>query len=86
MTIKDLVQEAITKNKEFERKAYYWFEIRKRGVDLKWLMANLEKALGKDYVRKAAKEEIERLEAEAKAQDTAVEVNLNETSTQTKEI
>ena len=78
MTIKDLVQEAITKDKEFERKAYYWFETRKRGVDLKWLMANLEKALGKDYVRKAAKEEIERLEAEAKAQNASIEVNLTQ--------
>lgn len=72
MTIKDLIQEAINKSPEFSRKAYYWFEYRKRGVDLDWLMINLERVLGKEYVRSAAKAEVEKMRVDANGEPVSL--------------
>lgn len=59
MNIQELVKEASSKSPEFRSKWLYWVVQRNKQPDFEWLMNNLEEALGKSYVRRAAKEEIE---------------------------
>lgn len=59
MELKQLVDEAYAKSKNFRKKWDYWVIMRKKPPGLKWLMPMLETALGKEYVKKAAQDKIE---------------------------
>jgi hypothetical protein len=56
MTIIDLIEEAKKKDPEFKRKIEHRLNKRKKSPDFEWLMDQLEKVLGKEYVRKAARD------------------------------
>lgn len=56
MDIKTLIDEAKQKDPEFKRKIEHRLNKRKKAPDFEWLMDQLEKALGKEHVRKAARD------------------------------
>ncbi len=60
MTIRDLVTKALAQSNSFSEKYYWWVVKRKKQPTLEWLMPLLEEALGEDYVRSAAKEELDK--------------------------
>jgi hypothetical protein len=59
MTLKELVKEAMTKDKTFGNKYIYWVIKRKKQPDLDWLIPQLQEVLGYEYVREAAEKHIE---------------------------
>lgn len=63
MEIKSLIEEARTKDETFKFKYDYWTIQRKKQPTLDWLMNLLEEALGREYVRQAAKAQIDKDQA-----------------------
>ncbi len=61
MKLKNLINEAVRIDSTFGEKMRYWVLKRKKQPDMFWLFNHLERILGADYVAKAAKEEIERV-------------------------
>ena len=59
MELAELVKEAYEKDDTFRFKFDYWCHKRRKKPDLDWLMPLLEDALGRTYVRQAAKAYIE---------------------------
>ena len=59
MELKSLIAEAREKDETFKFKYDYWTVTRKKQPTLNWLMELLEEALGRDYVRSAARQFIE---------------------------
>lgn len=68
MKLEELIAEAQAKSPEFRKKFQYWQFRRGKQVDFPWLMNMLELALGREYVKAAAKKEILRQEMEREAQ------------------
>lgn len=62
MSIEELIKEASNKSPEFRQKWLYWCVQRQKQPSLEWLMANLEKALGKQYVKEQAQKYIESMQ------------------------
>lgn len=56
MTIVELIEVAKDKDPEFKRKIEHRLYKRKKAPDFDWLMDQLENVLGKEYVRKAARD------------------------------
>lgn len=59
MELSQLVKVAYEKDSTFKFKFDYWCHKRRKQPDLPWLMSLLEDALGREFVRKAAQEEID---------------------------
>ncbi len=55
MDLKQLIEEARTKDETFKFKYDYWTVTRRKQPTLDWLMDLLEDALGRSYVREQAK-------------------------------
>lgn len=62
MTLEELVKEACDQSPVFRKKWLYWVAQRKKVPTFEWLMENLEIALGKAYVKEAARSHIAALE------------------------
>lgn len=58
MGIKELINLAVQKDSRFGEQIRYWVLERKKNPDLDWLMHNLERILGREYVKEAAESEI----------------------------
>lgn len=58
MGIKELISQAVAKDARFGEQIRYWILERKKSPDLDWLMHNLERILGREYVKEAAESEI----------------------------
>ena len=59
MTINELIEQAAQECPTFKRKFIYWTHTRKKKPELDWLMNLLEEALGRHYVREAAKQYVD---------------------------
>ena len=64
MKLEELVEKAYNEDKHFKEKYRYWVQYRRKKPDLEWLMPLLQKALGREFVENAAKEEIQRQRGE----------------------
>lgn len=66
MTIEQLINEAKEKDHKFKRQIEHRIHKRCKVPELDWVMTNLERILGKDYVQDAARKYIESVQNEAK--------------------